>query len=129
TVFLLEELASDAAMSREQTLRILERLAEAPFHLVARVDQGEFLLRQRVSDALQSLSEYALSLRSRLPSRQRERLTGLGEPDLLTDADAVAVVGMTSAEGEAADSIDPAVARLDDGNAGDADEAARKREG
>src|SRR5690606_568656 len=34
TVFLLEELASDAAMSREQTLRILERLAEAPFHLV-----------------------------------------------------------------------------------------------
>ena len=129
TVFLLEELASDAAMSREQTLRILERLAEAPFHLVARVDQGEFLLRQRVSDALQSLSEYALSLRSRLPSRQRERLTGLGEPDLLTDADAVAVVGMTSAEGEAAESIDPAVARLDDGNAGDADEAARKREG
>jgi len=90
TVFLLEELASDAGMPREQTLRILERLADAPFHLVARVDQGEFLLRQRVSDALQGLSDYASSLRDRLPSRQRERLTGLGEPDLLTDADAPA---------------------------------------
>jgi len=65
-------------------------LAEAPFHLVARVDQGEFLLRQRVSESLQGLSDYALSLRSRLPSRQRERLTGLSEPDLLTDADAPA---------------------------------------
>lgn len=90
TVFLLEELASDAGMPREQTLRILERLADAPFQLVARVDQGEFLLRQRVSDALQGLSDYASSLRERLPSRQRERLTGLGEPDLLTDADAPA---------------------------------------
>lgn len=97
TVFLLEELASDAVMSREQTLRILERLAEAPFHLVARVDQGEFLLRQRVSEALQGLSDYALSLRSRLPSRQRERLTGLGEPDLLTDADAPAASAGTGA--------------------------------
>jgi hypothetical protein len=131
TVFLLEELASDAAMSREQTLRILERLAEAPFHLVARVDQGEFLLRQRVADALQGLSDYSLSLRSRLPSRQRERLTGLGEPDLLTDADAVAVVGAAGAEAEAGhvDAIDADTSRGDGENRGDADEAPRTREG
>ncbi|MFO7544692.1 MAG: hypothetical protein R6W77_04270 [Trueperaceae bacterium] len=121
TVFLLEELASDAAMSREQTLRILERLADAPFHLVARVDQGEFLLRQRVSDALQGLSDYALSLRSRLPSRQRERLTGLGEPDLLTDADAVAVAGATRDAGEEvhAEAADPGSGRPGGENGGD----------
>jgi len=79
TVFLLEELASDADMSREGVLRILERLAEAPFHLVARVDQGEFLLRMRVADALGNLSAYAESLRQHLPTRKHERLTGLDD--------------------------------------------------
>ncbi len=79
TVFLLEELAADADMSREGVLRILERLAEAPFHLVARVDQGEFLLRMRVADALGNLSAYAESLRQHLPNRKHERLTGLDD--------------------------------------------------
>lgn len=79
TVFLLEELATDAGMSRESVLRILERLAEAPFHLVARVDQGEFLLRMRVADALTNIGAYAASLRERLPDRKHERLTGLDD--------------------------------------------------
>ncbi len=83
-VFLLEELASELNMSREQVLRILERLGAAPFDLVERVDQGEFVLRQAVPDALNSLAGYATSLRSRVPTRQRERLTAVGEPDLLT---------------------------------------------
>ncbi len=81
TVFLLEELATDADMSRESVLRILERLAEAPFHLVARVDQGEFLLRMRVADALGNLSAYANSLREHLPTRKHERLVGLDDDD------------------------------------------------
>lgn len=78
SVFLLEELAADAGMSRESVLRILERLAEAPFHLVARVDQGEFLLRTPVADGLKNLVAYASSLRERLPERKPERLVGLG---------------------------------------------------
>lgn len=87
SVFLLEELASEAGMSREAALRIIERLGEAPFHLVAKVDQGEFLLRQPVAHALASLASYANSLRDRLPGSKREVLTGLGEPDLLADTD------------------------------------------
>ena len=79
SVFLLEELATDAGMSRDAVLRILERLSEAPFHLVARVDQGEFLLRVRVADALTGLAAYAVSLKERLPSRKHERLTGLDD--------------------------------------------------
>lgn len=83
-VFLLEELASELNMSREQVLRILERLGAAPFDLVERVEQGEFVLRQAVPDALTALAGYATSLRGRVPARQRERLTAVGEPDLLT---------------------------------------------
>ncbi len=79
SVFLLEELAADANMSRDAVLRILERLSEAPFHLVARVDQGEFLLRVRVADALTNLAAYAVSLKERLPTRKHERLTGLDD--------------------------------------------------
>lgn len=80
SVFLLEDLASDAGMSRDVVLRVLERLSEAPFHLVARVDQGEFLLRVRVADALTNLAAYATSLKERLPARKHERLTGLDDP-------------------------------------------------
>lgn len=87
SVFLLEELAGELGMSRELALRILERLADTPFHLIAKVDPGEFVLRQRVSDALGNVSDYASSLRARLPSKQVERLVASGEPDLLTDSD------------------------------------------
>ena len=77
-IFLLEDLAADLELQRDQLLRILERLGEAPFHLVSRVDSGEFCLRYRVADALGQVSDYALSLRERLPDRRRERVQGLG---------------------------------------------------
>lgn len=78
TIFLLEDLAADVDLQRDQLLRILDRLGDAPFHLVDRVDSGEFCLRYRVSDALTQLSHYALSLRDRIPDRTRERVTGIG---------------------------------------------------
>ena len=81
SVFLLEELATDVGIGREAVLRILERLAEAPFQLVARVEQGEFLLRLPVGNALSGLSSYADSLRERLPIRGRERVIGLDDED------------------------------------------------
>lgn len=98
SVFLLEDLANDAGMSREAVLRIIERLGEAPFHLVAKVDQGEFLLRQPVARALTGLAAYANSLRDRLPGAEREVLTGLGEPDLLADTDMPEGITETPAE-------------------------------
>ncbi len=85
TVFLLEDLAGQGTLSRDAVLRVLERLVEAPFHLVARVAQGEFCLRRPVGEGLANLADYATSLRDRLPSRGRERLTGLGEPELLQE--------------------------------------------
>ncbi len=98
TVFLLEELATDAGMSRESVLRILERLAEAPFHLVARVDQGEFLLRMRVADALTNIGAYAASLRERLPVRKHERLTGLDDDVDAATSDGAAEVAEADAD-------------------------------
>lgn len=81
SVFLLEELAGgEGTLPRDQVLKVLERLSDAPFHLVARVGSGEFCLRNGVPEALANLSEYALSLRGRLPSRTRQRLTGLSDP-------------------------------------------------
>src|SRR5690606_29371208 len=83
TVFLLEDLVAETNMPRDRALGVLERLSAAPFHLVARVDHGEFVLRQHVESALTVLSSYALALKDQLPSRQVEKLTGLGEPELL----------------------------------------------
>ena len=88
-IFLLEDLAADVDLQRDQLLRILERLGEAPFHLVSRVDSGEFCLRYRVADALGQVSDYALSLRARLPDRRRERVKGLGADDGADEAVAV----------------------------------------
>lgn len=79
TVFLLEELAQDVNFSRDAVLRILDRFSEAPMHLVAKVDNGEFLLRQPVDEALASLAAYADSLRQRLPNTRREVITGLDD--------------------------------------------------
>lgn len=81
SVFLLEELAQDAGLSRDAVLRILERLSEAPLHLVAKVANGEFLLRQPVDTALASLAAYAESLRKRLPSGRREVVAGLDDDE------------------------------------------------
>src|SRR5690606_3606380 len=59
TVFLLEDLAGELKLPRDRLLRLLEMLSEAPFQLVAKVDQGEFVLRQRVADSLNNLAGYA----------------------------------------------------------------------
>src|SRR5690606_8919257 len=85
TVFLLEDLVSEVSLPRDKVLAMLERLSAAPFSLLARVDTGEFVLRQPVGAALETLSSYALSLRERLPERKTERLTGTGEPLLLEE--------------------------------------------
>ncbi|MEM6428076.1 MAG: hypothetical protein AAF708_02470 [Deinococcota bacterium] len=90
SVFMLSEVLESASFNydtegsqdliKEQVLSVLEHLSYAPFHLVSRVDHGEFCLRYSVSDGLLHLSEYALSLRSHLPSRRTERLSGLPDP-------------------------------------------------
>jgi len=78
-VFMLEDVVSSGDLPREQALRVLERLGDAPWHLVSRIDSGEFCLRFRVHDALDQMGAYAASLRARLPERQRERVRGLPE--------------------------------------------------
>lgn len=72
-LFLLEDIM-DVDLPRDQLLKFLEYLEFAPFHLVSRVDNGEFFLRGPVPDALLQISEYALSLRGHLPSRRGEFL-------------------------------------------------------
>jgi hypothetical protein len=79
-IFVLDDLTGEVDLTRDQLLKLVERLAEAPFHLVVRVGNGEFCLRNRVGDALLNFSEYALSLRDRLPVRTRERVVALAEP-------------------------------------------------
>ncbi len=90
SVFMLSEVLESSSFNqdnegtqdvvKEHVLAVLERLSHAPFHLVSRVDHGEFCLRYGVSEGLLHLSEYALSLRSHLPSRRTERLSGLPDP-------------------------------------------------
>jgi hypothetical protein len=77
SVFVLDDVVGGGDVPRDQALRVLERLGEAPLHLVSRVDSGEFCLRYRVHDALDGLSAYATSLRARLPERQRARVRGV----------------------------------------------------
>jgi hypothetical protein len=79
-VFMLEDLV-EAELSRDRVAHVLGLLGQAPFHLVARVDKGEYCLRHRVEDALQQVSEYALSLKDRLPRDRRERLSGSDESE------------------------------------------------
>jgi hypothetical protein len=78
-VFVLEDLVV-AELSRDQVAHALGLLAQAPFHLVVRVDKGEYCLRHRVDDSLQRVSEYALSLKDRLPEGRGERLSGSADP-------------------------------------------------
>lgn len=73
TIFMLDDVV-DADLSREQALKVLELLSQAPFHFVNKVDNGEFCLRFKVADGLVKLSQYTLSLRDRLPNRRTERL-------------------------------------------------------
>lgn len=76
-VFMIEDVVAGVDLSREQALRVVERLCDAPWHLVLRVDSGEFCLRYRAHDALDQVATYASSLRARLPERQRELVRGL----------------------------------------------------
>jgi hypothetical protein len=78
SVFLLDDI-TDSSLSREQALKMIEPLMHAPFHLISKVDTGEYCLHLRVSDALMRFSEYAVSLRQRLPHQRLERLTGVSE--------------------------------------------------
>lgn len=77
-IFMLDD-AVDDQLSREQVLKVLENLSGAPFHIVAKVGNGEFCLRYKVSDSLEHISKYALSLRERLPNRHTERLHAYSE--------------------------------------------------
>ena len=79
TVFLLDDVLTGAHFPRDQALSVLEGLAQAPFHMVSKVGSGEFCLRVNVPETLTHLSDYALSLRERLPAKRTERLRGTGE--------------------------------------------------
>ncbi len=104
SVFLLDDVVGDTDVPRDQALRVLERLGEAPLHLVSRSESGEFCLRYRVHDALDALAAYATSLRARLPERQRERLRAvddgafdpIGADELAEGLGADASVGATT---------------------------------
>ena len=77
-VFVLDDLVEED-LQREQVAKSLELLAQAPFHLVARIDRGEYCLRHSVEESLAHLSEYALSLGERLPGgRGRRARIGVG---------------------------------------------------
>ena len=80
-VFVLDDLVEED-LQREQVAKSLELLAQAPFHLVARIDRGEYCLRHSVEESLAHLSEYALSLGERLPGGRRRARIGVGRsPD------------------------------------------------
>lgn len=80
-VFLLDDVLTDAHLPRDQALSVLELLSQAPFHMISKVGSGEFCLRVNVSETLTHLSDYALTLRERLPTRRTERLRGTDEED------------------------------------------------
>lgn len=72
--FMLDDLLYDDELEKEHLLAVLGLLSQAPFHLVNRVDSGEFCLRYPVSEGLWQLSRYALSLRQQLPKGRTERI-------------------------------------------------------
>ena len=121
-VFVIDDIVGDADVSRDQIVRVLERLAEAPFHLISKVDSGEFCLRYRVHDALDQLAEYANSLRTRLPDRHRERVRGLSDDDLMDSLDPIGAddVDLPSTEAPAPRSSPPASASRADTASGGA---------
>ncbi len=100
-VFVIEDLVGDTDVSRDQIVRVLERLSEAPFHLISKVDNGEFCLRYRVHDALDQVAEYATSLRARLPERQRPRVRGFSDDDVMSTLDPIGAEDVDFARVEA----------------------------
>lgn len=84
-VFVLDDLV-EGDLQREQVAKALELLSQAPFHLVARVDRGEYCLRHSVAQSLGHLSEYALSLTERLPgAKGRQPRSAEPGPDFQSD--------------------------------------------
>ncbi|MDQ3460839.1 MAG: hypothetical protein M3498_16330 [Deinococcota bacterium] len=81
SIFLLEDVIADLDAPRDQVVKVLEVLAHPPFQMVAKVADGEFCLRYPVAQGLLQLSEYALSLRDRLPNRRHERLRGIEDDE------------------------------------------------
>lgn len=75
-VFLLEEVAQDLELSREAVLGVLSRLSGPPLHLISRVGDGEFLLKESVDDALAALAVYAAEVRANLPTSRRVVVEG-----------------------------------------------------
>lgn len=82
SVFVLDDLVG-GELRRDQLAGMLESLSGPPFHLVSRIDKGEYCLRQSVDSALLQVSEYALSLRDRLSDGG-----GGGDGATTTEADA-----------------------------------------
>jgi hypothetical protein len=87
SVFLIDDLNEDS-MSRDEVVKALDLLAQAPFHLVARVDEGEYSLRHTVDESLLQMSAFALSLRDRLPGGGRtSRVVASGSVDTAGGSD------------------------------------------
>ena len=85
TFFVVDQVVDESA-PRDAALKVLSLLEQAPFHLVSRIDSGEYCLRYPVAQALEQYSDYATSLRARLPNRKRVGLSSsavqiLDEPD------------------------------------------------
>ncbi len=118
SVFVLDDVVGGGDVPRDQALRVLERLGEAPLHLVTRVDSGEFCLRYRVHDALDGLAAYATSLRARLPERQRARVRGVdGGVDPIGAEElegAAAAPASTAQAGPGGSGVEPAAATSDE---------------
>lgn len=106
-VFTVDDLVTDAALSRESIVSELDRMAAPPLQWTERRGPGEFALRQNVADGLVRLETFARSLRERLPDPTRPRVRGadgpgqdelLGAEDLVASGPAAAGTATTGAE-------------------------------
>lgn len=79
-VFTVEDLVTDASLSREAIVAELDRMAAPPLQWTERRGPGEFALRQNVADGLVRLETFARSLRERLPDPTRPRVRGADGP-------------------------------------------------
>lgn len=104
SVFTVDDLVTDASLSREAIVTELERMAAPPLQWTERRGPGEFALRQSVADALVRLETFSRSLRERLPDPTRPRVRGADGPahDELLGADDLVVSGAaeTTDEGD-----------------------------
>ena len=98
-LFMLDEVV-DENTSREDALKVLGLLEQAPFHLISKVTSGEYCLRYSVPESLEQLSDYALSLRARLPNRKR---VGLSSSAVPTFNEGEPAVGRAKVDDEAVD--------------------------